>query len=159
MTASHPCFPPQLLVAAVGLVTLLEGCATFRPAPPETLELAAGQVRLQMKGGSAQDRDLVAQGGVGADDTNELGVGVEYLTRPRTPEHRPLRLGFRRASLPFPLIRGQDVRETAVSVGTGFRFVGGRAGFDLGLERVWRDAGSSFTETATLLHIGFTVRP
>ncbi|MGH7561975.1 MAG: hypothetical protein ACRENB_13275 [Gemmatimonadales bacterium] len=108
---------------------------------------------------SRSDADLVAQGGIGSDDTAEIGFGLELLSDPRRPGHRPMRVGARRASLPFPLQRGQEVVETGVSLGTGFRFVADRAGLDLALERVWRSGGEGFSERATMLHLGVTVRP
>jgi hypothetical protein len=108
---------------------------------------------------SRSDADLVQQGGIGADDTAEFGIGIERLSDPRRPSHRPIRLGFRRGSLPFPLERGQEITETALSLGTGFRFVADRAGIDLALERVWRKGGAGFDETATLLRLGVSVRP
>jgi hypothetical protein len=108
---------------------------------------------------SRSDADLVQQGGIGADDTAEFGIGIERLSDPRRPSHRPIRLGFRRGSLPFPLERGQEITETGLSLGTGFRFVADRAGIDVALERVWRKGGAGFDETATLLRLGISVRP
>ena len=49
--------------------------------------------------------------------------------------------------------------ETAISFGTSFRFVAERAGFDVALQRVWRKGGAGFTEKATLLSLGVSVRP
>jgi len=108
---------------------------------------------------SRSDADLVEQGGIGADDTAEFGVGIERLSDPRRPSHRPIRLGFRRGSLPFPLERGQGITETALTLGTGLRFVADRAGLDLAVERVWRSGGEGFKETATLLRLGVSIRP
>jgi hypothetical protein len=108
---------------------------------------------------SRSDADIVQQGGIGADDTAEFGIGIERLSDPRRPSHRPIRLGFRRGSLPFPLERGREVTETALTLGTGFRFVADRAGIDLALERVWRNGGEGFKETATLVRLGISVRP
>lgn len=108
---------------------------------------------------SVANDDLVAQGGLGSVNTTEFSAGIEYLTDPRRPAHRPLRLGVRRATLPFPLINGQKPSETAVSVGTSFRFVAERAGFDVALQQVWRKGGVGFDERATLLTLGVTVRP
>lgn len=108
---------------------------------------------------SVSDSDLVVQGGIGSVDTFELNGGLEFLPDPKRPARRPLRLGVYHASLPFPLVRGDAVSETGVAAGTGFRFVGGRAGLDLTLERVWRKAGAGFRERATLLTLGFSIRP
>lgn len=108
---------------------------------------------------SRSDEDLVAQGGIGSDDTAELGIGIERLHDPRRPFHRPIRLGFRRGSLPFPLQRGQEIVETAGTLGTGFGFAGDRARLDLAFEAVWRSGGAGFKETAQLLHLGVSIQP
>ncbi len=108
---------------------------------------------------STSSADLVALGGVGSVNTTEISAGVEYYTDKKRLSHRPLRLGVRRATLPFPLRLGDKTTETAVSVGTSFRFVADRAGLDLALQRVWRKGGAGFTERATLLTLGVSVRP
>jgi hypothetical protein len=148
----------------------VERDSTFLAETRLPLTMAAG-LRLQMtdrllgaaygvrRTWSRSDDDIVEQGGIGADDTAEFGIGIERLSDPRRPSHRPIRLGFRRGSLPFPLERGREVTETALTLGTGFRFVGDRAGIDLAVERVWRNGGEGFKETATLLRLGVSVRP
>jgi hypothetical protein len=108
---------------------------------------------------SSADEDIVSQGGIGSVSTTELSVGLEYLRDPRRPNNLPLRLGFYRARLPFPVIRGQDINETGISIGTSKRFVADRAGFDIALGRVWRKGGAGFSERATLLTVGISVRP
>ena len=108
---------------------------------------------------SAADSDLVAQGGIGSTNTLELNGGLEYVPDPKRPNRRPLRLGVYHAQLPFPLARGSEGSETGISLGTSFRFVGDRAGLDLAAERVWRSAGAGFTERATLLTLGISIRP
>ena len=108
---------------------------------------------------SVADADLLGQGGTGSVNSTEFSVGIEYLTDPRRASNRPIRLGFRRATLPFPLRPGDKTTETAVSLGTAFRFVADRAGLDISLQRVWRKGGAGFEETATLLTLGVTVRP
>lgn len=108
---------------------------------------------------SKANEDLIAQGGIGAENVWVVGGGLELLTNARRPNHRPIRAGVRFGTLPFPLEAGQRAHETGVSIGTGFRFVGDRAGLDLTLERVWRGDGGRFTETATLLSLAVSVRP
>jgi hypothetical protein len=108
---------------------------------------------------SSADGDIVAQGGIGSVSTTEVNVGFEYLRDPRRPNNLPLRVGFYRARLPFPVVRGQNINETGISIGTSKRFVGERAGFDLALGRVWRKGGTGFSERATLLTVGISVRP
>jgi hypothetical protein len=101
----------------------------------------------------------VAQGGVGSTNTTEFNAGLEYLRDPRRPNNLPLRLGFYHAQLPFPLQRGVNVSETGITIGTSKRFVADRAGFDLALGQVWRKGGAGFSERATMLTVGVSVRP
>lgn len=108
---------------------------------------------------SVANDDLVEQGGIGSVNSTELSAGIEYLTNPRRVFHRPIRLGVRRATLPFPLRLGDKTTETSVSLGTSSRFMADRAGFDIALQRVWRKGGAGFDETATLLTLGVSVRP
>jgi hypothetical protein len=108
---------------------------------------------------SVADDDLVAQGGVGSVNISEFSTGIEFLTSARHPAQGPIRLGAFHARLPFPLRRGEDVSETGVSVGTGFRFGGDRAGFELALARVWRKGAPGFREHAMLLTLGVSLRP
>ncbi len=107
---------------------------------------------------SVANSDLLGQGGTGSVNSTEVSAGFEFLTDPRRAFNRPIRLGLRRATLPFPLRPGDKTTETAVSLGTAFRFLADRAGFDLALQRVWRKGGTGFEETATLLTLGITVR-
>ncbi|HEU5218344.1 MAG TPA: hypothetical protein VFU23_06785 [Gemmatimonadales bacterium] len=108
---------------------------------------------------STSNADLIRLGGLGSVNTTEFSAGVEYYPDPKRVSHRPLRLGVRHATLPFPLRVGDKTSETAVSVGTSFRFVADRAGLDLALQRVWRKGGAGFSERATLLTLGVSVRP
>ena len=85
--------------------------------------------------------------------------GLEFRTDPRRPSRRPIRLGIRHARLPFPLQQGVNVTETGVALGSSIRFVNDRAGIDLAVERIWRKGGAGFSEAATLLTVGFTIRP
>ncbi len=119
--------------------------------------LVAGSVLF--RNWSVSNADLVAQGGVGSTNTTEFDGGFEYLTDLKRSQHLPLRLGFHHATLPFPLRAGDSGSETGVSFGTGRRFVGDRAGVDLALERIWRKGGAGFSERATLLTFGISVRP
>jgi hypothetical protein len=107
---------------------------------------------------SGANSDLLAQGGNGADNTVEVALGGEYTPDPRRPSRRPLRFGARYGTLPFLLVPGKQPHEFGVSAGTGVRFAQDRAGIDLGLEHVWRSAGS-YSEQAFLLNVGVTVRP
>lgn len=108
---------------------------------------------------STASADLMRLGGVGSVNMTEFSAGIEYLTDPRRVSHRPLRLGVRRATLPFPLRLGDKTTETALSIGTSIRFVAERAGIDMAVQQVWRKGGVGFTERATLLTLGVSVRP
>lgn len=108
---------------------------------------------------STSNADLLALGGTGSVNTTEISAGIEYYSDPKRLSNHPLRLGIRRATLPFPLRAGDRTTETAVSLGTSFRFVADRAGLDLALQRVWRKGGAGFSERATLLTLGVSVRP
>ena len=107
---------------------------------------------------SGANSDLLAGGAPGADNTVELALGGEYVGDPKRPYRRPLRLGARYATLPFPLEVGQQPTEFAVSIGTGARFAQQRGGVDLALEHVRRSAGA-FKERSFLVSVGVSVRP
>ncbi|HEV8597987.1 MAG TPA: hypothetical protein VGQ69_01350 [Gemmatimonadales bacterium] len=108
---------------------------------------------------SVADADLVAQGGVGSVNTTEFSGGVEILTNARRPSQLPIRMGAFHARLPFPLQRGENVSETGISLGSGLRFGGDRAGLEAALARVWRKGAPGFSEHATLLTLGISLRP
>jgi hypothetical protein len=107
---------------------------------------------------SGANSDLLAMGGVGAQNTVEVAAGGEYTPDPRRPYSRPIRFGARYATLPFPLVPGQQGHEFGVSAGSGVRFAQQRAGVDLALEHVWRSEGP-YSETGFLISIGVSVRP
>ncbi len=113
----------------------------------------------QAKQWSASNQDILAQGGVGADNAYEVATGFEILRNSKVPGQKPLRFGGRYATLPFPVRAGHQPHEVGLAVGTGFRFVRGQGGFDLALERLWRADGAGYTERATVLTLGFSLRP
>lgn len=108
---------------------------------------------------SVANEDILEQGGLGALNTYEVSGGIELVTSRSRPAHRPLRAGFRYGTLPFPVTSGDRPTEFGVSVGSGFRFRGDRGGVDVSVERIHRSQGSAFTENATILTIGVTIRP
>jgi hypothetical protein len=119
------------------------------------LELAS---QVQATTWSSANSDIIAQGGIGAENTFEVSLGGEYISNPRRPTRRPLRFGVRYGTLPFPLVAGDRPTEFGVSAGTGVRFAQDRAGVDIGLEHVWRSS-PGFKERSFLLDLGVTVRP
>lgn len=123
---------------------------------PSTRWLFAAQVGT--RSWSRADQGITELGGVAARNTNEVSAGIEYYQNRRSPDQLPIRLGVRLADLPFLLVQGSQPRETAVSLGTGFRFAKGVGGLDFALERVRRTQGASYTEHAWLLSIGVALR-
>ena len=125
----------------------------WRPSPKLSV---AGQTLARTWSGA--NSDLLALGGTGSQNTIEAAVGAEYTSDPRRPYRRPLRLGVRYATLPFPLLAGQRPREFGVSAGSSVRFAQQRAGVDLALEHVWRSQGP-YSENGFILSFGILVRP
>jgi hypothetical protein len=107
---------------------------------------------------SGANSDLLQQGGTGAKNTIEVAAGGQYTSDPKRPFRRPIRFGARYATLPFPLVPGEQAREVSVSLGTGMRFAQQRAGLDLSLEHFWRSEGV-YSERAFILSLGVSVRP
>lgn len=141
------------LVARIDLPYTFGLGLRWRPQPK--LDLAGQAV---MRTWSGANSDLIAQGGLGSDNTLEVSLGGEYTPDLRRPGRRPLRFGVRYGTLPFPLVSGEQPHELGISLGSGLRFAQDRAGIDLGLEHVWRSAGD-FSERAFLINLGVTVRP
>lgn len=113
----------------------------------------------QQKQWSASRADILAQGGIGAENTYEVSTGIEWLQETRNPQHRPIRLGGHYATLPFPILTGRQPHEYGISLGTGFRFTQGRGGIDLAVQQLWRSDGASYTERATVVTLGVSIRP
>ena len=107
---------------------------------------------------SGANSDLLQQGGTGAKNTFEVAAGAQYTSDPKRPYRRPIRLGARYATLPFPLVPGEQGHELGVSLGTGMRFAQQRAGIDLSLEHLWRSEGL-YSERAFIVSLGVSVRP
>ena len=107
---------------------------------------------------SGANSDLLEKGGTGANNTFEVAVGAQYISDLKRPYRRPIRLGARYATLPFPLLPGEQGHELGVSLGTGMRFAQQRAGIDLALENLWRSEGP-YSERAFIVSLGVSVRP
>jgi hypothetical protein len=127
----------------------------IRLQPVGQLELG---VQTIVRTWSGANSDLLQQGGTGANNTFEVAAGAQYTSDPKRPYRRPIRLGARYATLPFPLIPGEHGHEVGVSLGTGMRFAQQRAGIDLALEHLWRSEGL-YSERAFILSLGVSVRP
>jgi hypothetical protein len=125
----------------------------WHPAPQ--LDLGAQTI---VRTWSGANSDLLQQGGTGAANTFEVAAGAEYVSDPKRPFRRPIRLGARYATLPFPLIPGEQGHEFNVSAGSGMRFAQNRAGIDLALQHFWRSEGP-YSERAFIVSLGISVRP
>ncbi|NOT07811.1 MAG: hypothetical protein HOP28_06360 [Gemmatimonadales bacterium] len=141
-------------VGTTDLPTTVSGGARLQVGPRVLLSGSA-----LFRNWSVADKDLIDQGGIGSVNITEFNAGAEILTDVRRPSRRPIRLGIHHATLPFPFQVGEKTSETGVSIGTGMRFVGDRAGVDLALQRIWRKGATGFSETATLLTVGVSLRP
>jgi hypothetical protein len=141
-------------IAKVDLPITVGGAARLRVTPKLHV---AGQA-LYRNWSTAND-DLAALGGTGAANTLEVSGGMEFLSDPRRPFRRPIRVGFRYAELPFPLTPGASASEYGVSLGSGLSFAAERAVVGVSLERAWRAQGDAFKETAWIVTAGVTVRP
>ena len=127
----------------------------IRWRPAARLEIATQGLYRTWSGANS---DLLAQGAAGARNTVELALGGEYVSDPRRPFRRPLRLGVRYGTLPFPVLDGPRPREFAASIGTGARFAQQRGGLDLAVEYFRRTAGS-YRENGVGITVGVSVRP
>jgi hypothetical protein len=128
----------------------------LRYQPSLKLGLAGSYTR---KNWSTADGDLKTQGGIGALNVYEVAAGMEILRDPKNPSRRPWRLGAHYSTLPFPVQAGRQPHEFGVALGTGVRIPSGRAGFDFAVEQLWRSDGGAFTERATVVSVGLSIKP
>jgi hypothetical protein len=127
----------------------------LRWQPVPQLDLGA---QTMVRTWSGANSDLLDQGGIGAQNTYEVAAGLEYTSDLKRPFRRPIRLGARYATLPFPLVPGEQGHEFGISAGSGMRFAQNRAGIDLALQHVWRSEGS-YSERGFIVSLGISVRP
>ena len=145
---------PTSTIGTVSMPTTLSAAARLTPTPRLAV-MVSGTTR----NWSVSNSSLVAQGAPGAGNTIEINGGVEVFRDLHRPLKYPLRLGARYTQLPFLLVTGTQPHEYGFSIGTGRRFAQERGGFDIAVEHVWRSQGSSYTESATLITFGISVRP
>ncbi len=141
-------------IARTDLPTSYSVGARWQPSLKVGLAASYGAKRWR-----ASDADIRAQGGVGADNAYEVAGGIEILRDPKNPGHRPWRLGGFYATLPFPVRIGRQPHEFGISAGTAVRFTRGQGGFDFALQQLWRSDGAGYTERATVVTVGFSIRP
>lgn len=112
------------------------------------------------RGWSRADADIRDQGGLGARDSRELALGLEWGRNASDPTRWPVRLGVHSMTLPFPLEDGGRGRETGVSAGSGLRLgPAGRGSLDVTLQHIWRAEGEGWRERAFLISVGLAIRP
>ncbi len=107
---------------------------------------------------SVANDGITTFGGIGARNTVDVSAGLEWIRNVRHPERLPLRVGIRRAELPFLITQGSQPRELGIAIGTAVRFAGDLGGLDLTLERVRRTQGSDYTESGWQLAVGVSLR-
>lgn len=93
-----------------------------------------------------------------ANDSWEIGAGVEAAG----PKFRAvpvlIYLGYRKRDLPFS-IAGEVVPETFYSAGAGIPLAGPRVILDMAIQRASRGPVTGVSEKAWIVSLGFTVRP
>jgi len=141
-------------IGSIDLPTTLGGAIRWQPSL--RLVMAGSVLR---RNWSVSDADLRAQGGVGALNTTEIAAGVELIRNNRNPAHKAIRFGAHYATLPFPVTEAIQPHEVGLSLGTGIRFTGGRGGFDIALEQLWRSDSEGFSERAFVITLGVSLRP
>ena len=105
--------------------------------------------------------DMEGLGSQGAkqEDAWDFGLGVDAVGPQLLGARITIRGGARRRTLPF-LADGQQVHETAYTLGTGAPFARGRAQVDFFVERASRTASDvDATERSWTFGLGFTIRP
>jgi hypothetical protein len=147
----------QFPTSSVGSVTMPTTItAGIRAAVTSRLSLVASGIT---RNWSVADSDIQAEGAPGARNTVGVNGGIELIRNARQPLKYPLRLGAHYTTLPFLLVSDPQPHEFGVSLGTGRRFAADRGGFDIAIERIWRSQGSGYTEGATVITVGISVRP
>jgi hypothetical protein len=141
-------------VGEIDLPYTLGGALRWRP--DAKLDLAAQAIYRTWSGSNEALQNL---GTVGSENTLEVSFGGEFVGDPKRPFRRPIRFGVRYGTLPFPITPGEQPHELGIALGTGTRFAQQRAGIDLTVERVWRSAGTDYSERAWLVAVGVSVRP
>lgn len=143
--------------ADIGTVTFPVSLGFGARATVHPRLLLSGQ--LLHRGWARSDADLKALGGLGSRNSLEVAGGLEWARSGQDVTRWPLRLGFHRNTLPFPLEAGGQGREVGVSIGTGVRLGGGgRGGFDFAAQQVWRSEGTQWREQAFMLTVGISIR-
>lgn len=100
----------------------------------------------------------LSQGSLVANDSWEVGAGLE-MSGPRVRGTQALLyLGYRTRDLPFS-VAGEVVSEKLYSAGAGIPLAGPRVILDLATWRATRGSVGGVSENAWVISMGFTVRP
>jgi hypothetical protein len=102
--------------------------------------------------------NALGAGDVRASDSWDYGVGIEGQGPRILRASLPVRLGFRRRTLPNG-VTGSEVKENTFSLGTGFVLARGHSRADFTIQRANRSASGGLSEHAWILNFGFLVRP
>lgn len=100
----------------------------------------------------------LSQTSLTANDTWEVGAGLEMAGPKFRAVPTLLYLGYRGRDLPFS-VAGQVVPERFYSGGAGIPLAGPRVILDMALQRATRGPVSGVSESAWIVSMGFTVRP
>jgi hypothetical protein len=96
--------------------------------------------------------------GLGITDAWDYGVGAEARGPGLFGAALPVRVGYRRRTLPF-MVDGSRIRENTFSFGLGVPIAQGQSRIDLGLQRADRGSVNGISEHAWTFNAGFMVRP
>lgn len=100
----------------------------------------------------------LSQTSLTANDSWEVGVGVESAGPKFRAVPTLIYVGYRRRDLPFS-VAGEVVPETFYSGGAGIPLAGPRVILDMAIQRASRGPVSGISEKAWIVSLGFTVRP
>jgi hypothetical protein len=100
----------------------------------------------------------LSQTSLTANDTWEIGAGVELAGPKFRAVPTLLYLGYRRRDLPFS-IGGEVVPERFYSGGAGIPLAGPRVILDMAVQHATRGPVAGVSERAWIISLGFTVRP
>ncbi len=100
----------------------------------------------------------LSQTSLTANDTWEVGAGLELAGPKFRAVPSLLYLGYRQRDLPFSVV-GEVVPETFYSGGAGIPLAGPRVILDMAIQHATRGPVAGITERAWIISLGFTVRP
>jgi hypothetical protein len=100
----------------------------------------------------------LSQSSLVANDSWEIGAGIESAGPKFRAVPTLIYLGYRRRDLPFS-VNGEVVPETFYSGGAGIPLAGPRVILDMAIQRATRGPVTGVSEKAWIVSLGFTVRP